>query len=163
MDVYIIRHAAAEEQDARRWPDDSERPLTDSGRKKFRRLAHQLGEVVDTKPIVFSSRFVRAWETAGILADGAGWPKPKECEALEFQDNTQVISVLRDHAKEKAIALVGHEPQLGRLISLLLTGDEDRVRTSFKKGAAAFLTVPISLPPGESVLNWIITPGLMEK
>src|SRR5690349_14336180 len=135
MDLYIIRHAAAEERDAERWPDDSQRTLTDSGRKRFRRVARHLGEVVEDKPLVLSSRFVRAWETAGILADDAGWPKPKECDALEFQNNNQVISVLRDRAKEKSIALVGHEPQLGQLISQLLTGDERGLRLSFKKGA----------------------------
>ena len=163
MDVYIIRHAAAEERDAGRWPDDSERPLTESGRKKFRRVARHLGEIIEPKPFVLSSRFVRAWETAGILADEAGWPNPKACDAMEFQNNNQVIRVLRDYAEEKAIALVGHEPQLGQLISLLLTGDEERVRLSFKKGAVSCLNVPISLPPGEAVLNWIITPGLVEK
>ena len=163
MDVYIIRHAAAEDRDTSRWPDDAKRPLTESGRKKFRRVARHLGEVVESKPLVLSSRFVRAWETAMILANEADWPKPKECDALELKNNRQVFSVLREHATEKAIALVGHEPQLGQLISLLLTGDEDRVRLGFKKGAVASLTVPIAQPPGEAVLNWIITSGLIEK
>ena len=163
MDLYVIRHGAAEERDATRWPDDCKRPLTESGRKKFRRVAQWLGEAVDDPPLVLSSRWVRAWDTAKILAEEADWPAPKACPALELESNQRAISALRDHSKEQAIALVGHEPQLGELISLLLTGDEQGMRIDLKKGAAACLTLPSAFDPGpgKAVLNWIITPRLV--
>jgi phosphohistidine phosphatase len=163
MDLFIIRHAAAEERDAAQWPDDSKRPLTETGRKKFRRVAQWLGEVVDDPPLVLSSRWVRAWETAKILADEGDWPAPKAFSPLELETNQRVITSLREHSKEKAIALVGHEPQLGELISLLLTGDEQGMRIDLKKGAAVCLTLPAALAPGKAVLNWIITPRLVNS
>src|SRR5262245_18353242 len=135
MELYIVGHAAAEERDHSRWPDDTKRPLTEGGRKKFRRVDQRLGEVVEDKPLVLSSRWVRAWDTATILSKEAGWPAPKECPPLELEANARVISALLDHVRTKAIALVGHEPQLGELISLLLTGDERGVRIDLKKSA----------------------------
>lgn len=163
MDLYVIRHAAAEERDPARWPDDSKRPLTESGRKKFRGVAKLLGRIVDEKPLVLSSRWVRAWDTAQILVDEAGWPAPKPCKALELQANERVIEVLRDHAKENAVALVGHEPQLGELISLLLTGDESGLQIDFKKGAVVSLTLPTPIDAADAVLNWIVTPSLTKS
>ena len=42
MNLFIIRHAWAAERDDAAFPDDSLRPLTDEGRKRFARMVEAL-------------------------------------------------------------------------------------------------------------------------
>jgi len=44
MRLYLVRHAWAEEADSKRWPNDGERPLTDDGKKRFRKTVEALVE-----------------------------------------------------------------------------------------------------------------------
>ena len=39
MDLYLVRHAIAFNPDPTQWPDDSQRPLTPEGQKRFKRAA----------------------------------------------------------------------------------------------------------------------------
>ena len=52
MDLYLVRHAIAEDRDAMRWPDDADRPLSDKGVDRFERESHGLGMLVPTVDIV---------------------------------------------------------------------------------------------------------------
>jgi len=45
MDIYIVRHAIAVEEGTSGYESDSERPLTDKGRKKMRQIAKGLRNV----------------------------------------------------------------------------------------------------------------------
>ena len=71
MDVYLVRHAIAHERNSTRWPDDALRPLTTAGMRKFRKAAAGLARCVPKTAAVFTSPFVRARETAAILAESA--------------------------------------------------------------------------------------------
>ena len=42
MNIYIIRHAIAVDEGTPGYEDDSQRPLTDKGRKKMRQIAKGL-------------------------------------------------------------------------------------------------------------------------
>jgi len=70
------------------------------------------------------------------------------------------VSVLRDRS-EGSIALVGHEPLLSRLASLLCAGDEDVLRIRLKKGAVARLRFDDSVEPGTAVLWWTVAPKIL--
>ena len=48
---------------------------------------------------------------------------------------------------------MGHEPYLSRLVSLLLTGDDDKVHIDFKKGGVILLE--------DKVLRWYATPKML--
>ena len=74
MDLYIVRHAIAGHADGSRWPDDADRPLTPEGAKSFRAAAAGLRRIVSSVDVLLSSRFVRAWQTAELLHEVAGWP-----------------------------------------------------------------------------------------
>ena len=54
---------------------------------------------------------------------------------------------LQGHA-QRAVALVGHEPNLSRLASLLLAGDEGAVSLELKKGGIVLLSFPAAPAPG---------------
>ena len=163
VDVYLVRHAIAEERDAARWPDDSLRPLTAEGAESFRQAARGLRRIVPEVETVLASRYVRAWQTAEILEREAGWPAPERCEALEGNPDPEearaVILALRGRG---SVALVGHDPHLSRLASLLLTGDPDGMRLELKKGGV----VHLALEPDEEAtasLHASVTPKALRR
>ena len=161
MDVYLIRHAIAELRDATRWPDDSLRPLSDEGSERFRRAARGLSLVVPSVDLVLASPFVRSWQTAELLHDEAGWRAPERCPALAFGAPAAVLDVVRRRLDRASVALVGHEPNLSSLASLLLAGDENSVALDMKKGGTALLEVEIPLAPGSALLRWSVSPKIL--
>src|SRR5215216_598343 len=68
MNLYIVRHAIAVERGTPGYDDDSQRPLTDKGRNKMKKIVsgiHRFGIDVD---VILTSPYVRARDTAKILA-----------------------------------------------------------------------------------------------
>ena len=112
---------------------------------------------------MLSSGFARAWQTAELLHDAAGWPAPEECPELEAgQPPSAVIEVLRRHTVG-SVAVVGHEPDLSRLASLLCTGSEDALQIEFKKGAVVSLSFAGAVEPGRGRLRWVVPPKVLRK
>jgi phosphohistidine phosphatase len=54
------------------------------------------------------------------------------------------------------VLVVGHQPHLGLLAGLLLTGAA-RPLIAFRKGGAALLEFPDRIRAGEGVLHWALT------
>lgn len=165
MIVYLIRHAKAFDRDASAWPDDRRRPLTAAGRRSFARLARRLGRAVPTVDLLESSRFTRAWQTAKILHEEAGWPEPSRLEGLEELEGDpaalrRTLAAMGDLA---SVAWVGHEPLLGRLASTLLSGESDAVPIDFKKGAVLALEFDPAATRGGARLRWMLTPGVSAR
>lgn len=159
MDLYLVRHAVAERRDATRWPDDSIRPLTPDGIARFRRAARGLRRIVPTVEFVLASPYARAWHTAELLHDEADWPAPERCEALEAgMPPAAGVELLRRLHERSSVALVGHDPYLSSLASLLLAGDEAAVSLELKKGGVAFVAFAAGPAPGSALLRWSISP-----
>lgn len=152
MQIYVVRHAIAEARDAERWPDDAVRPLTKAGEESFREAARGLGRIVPSVDVVLASPYARAWRTAEILHEEAGWPPPVQCEELEaWRAPSDALEALAEHKGQ--VALVGHEPYLSRLVSQLLTKDDDAVHIDLKKGGVIFLE--------DGVLRWYAAPKIL--
>jgi phosphohistidine phosphatase len=162
MRLIVIRHARAKERDASRWPDDAKRPLTKGGRRDFARLASRLPSWIEPPRVVLSSGWVRAWDTASILANETGWPQAVREPALETEGGEaaveSILRVLRSRESQASIALVGHEPVLGELLGRLLGG---RAMVVFRKGAVAL----IEIDPGEArgTLLALVPPEAVER
>ena len=158
--LYIVRHAIAEER-GKDWPDDSKRPLSDDGIKKWRRQAAGL-VTLDARPdLILTSPFTRARQTADFLA--AAWPKPPkvvELDALRADARPKdVPKALEPCAKYASLALVGHEPHLGELAALLAGF---KTSQPFRKGGVARIDVAILPPPaGSGTLQWWLTPRIL--
>jgi phosphohistidine phosphatase len=162
MDLYIVRHAIAFDRDPEQWPDDSQRPLTPRGIRRFRAAAQGARRVIAAPEVVLSSAFTRAWHTAEILEERARWPAPIRCEALERPDaHAAVVEALGEHAASTAVAVVGHEPYLHELASYLLTSDPNRVAFDLKKGSVTTLRLGDGSTAGAAQLLWSLTPKLM--
>jgi phosphohistidine phosphatase len=158
--VFLIRHAFADHADPLRWPDDAKRPLTPEGAERFRTAARGLGKLIAQVDAVSASYWARAWQTAELLHEEAGWPQPTRCEPLEPGHSLrEVLEELR--GRHGTVALVGHEPGLSRLASLLCSGSEDAVRLELKKGGVIVLDVYGPVEPARAILRWVLAPKIL--
>jgi phosphohistidine phosphatase len=160
--VYLIRHAVAHKRDQERWPDDSRRPLTPEGEEEFEGAARGLARVVPTVEVLLSSPYERAWRTAEILAEQAGWPAPRTLPALEPDiPPEKVVLALETYAGEQSIALAGHRPGLHELAVYLLTGDAGGADMKIKKGGVVCIEFDDAPKAGAGKLRWMFTPRVL--
>ena len=156
--VILVRHAIAHERNRARWPDDSQRPLTATGKRKFRKAARGLVRLLPKAAPVLTSPYVRARETAGILTAVHGG-KFVECAELGHGEPPRaVLELLRVRAGAAAI-LVGHEPDLGKFLAVAIGAD--KARLEFKKGGAACIEFGRRVAPGAATLRWFLTPRML--
>jgi phosphohistidine phosphatase len=161
MQLLVIRHAIAEDQEefARSGRGDSERPLTAEGTDKMRRGITGLRRIVPRIDLLASSPYTRARQTAELVADGYGVDEIKTVESLVPDGALQdVQSWLQRKSSAKVVAIVGHEPQLGELVTWLMSGLREG-RVEMKKGGAALLDFEGQPGPGVGVLQWLLTAG----
>ena len=162
MNLYIVRHAIAVQRGTPDYEDDSQRPLTDKGRKKMRKIVKGLRQFDTPLNTILSSPYVRARDTAKILAD-----EFKLENQLYFSENLVPpgnLEALVDEIHEKYdvenLALVGHEPMLSQLISWLTTGHTD-MELNLKKGGVCYLSSDNLYQDHRAALEWLLTPALI--
>jgi phosphohistidine phosphatase len=160
MNLYIIRHAIAVEEDPS--GDDSQRALTEKGAKKMRQIAKGLRMLGTEFDLILSSPYVRAKETAEILADVFKMKKK-----LEFSDHlvpmanpNLLISEINEKYTVDSLALVGHEPYLSTLVGLLVA-DGAAMDITFKKGGVCRLSTDDLHHTRRATMDWLLTPGVL--
>lgn len=165
MELIILRHAIAFPRDPKRWPDDTERPLTMEGVKKARRAAEGLKRIGKRPARVLTSPLVRARDTAAIFTQAARWPEAEECEELSPGASPEaVLEVLRRRTAESGcIAVVGHQPHLGRLLALCLRGDARAEAFELKKSAVVCLQFEGPPRARQGILEYLLTPRILRK
>jgi phosphohistidine phosphatase len=162
VDLYLVRHAIAEPRDPGRLAD-AERTLTTAGAERFRLVARGLDRIGIEIGAVLSSTYARCWQTAELLRDEAEWPSPEPCEELEPPRPASACLAVIQLRTEPSLALVGHEPQLSELASLLLSGDEHAVRLELKKGGVICLRFDGRAEAGGGLLRWSVSPGVLRR
>ena len=162
MKLYLVRHAIAE--DSADYEDDSLRPLTDKGREKMRRIASALKELGVQPDLIVSSPYVRASQTAGLLAKAL-----KYKEELAYSDflvpgamPDDMIGEINEKFSVDELMLVGHEPNLSSLVSVLLAGNAD-LSISLKKGGVCCLSVDDLHYDRKATLEWLVTPKISTR
>jgi phosphohistidine phosphatase len=163
MFLYLVRHAAAGDRDEVRWPDDTLRPLTRSGAARFHRAARGIGALVPQVDIVLASPSLRAWDTAMILHEEAKWPAPVPSEVLRNSPADQVLTFLRELDSHGSVALVGHEPYLSVLASVILSPPNAGVALEMKKGAIAAIQVSDLQALAAPMLLWLLPPRVLRR
>ena len=135
MRVYLIRHAHAIEAD-----EDATRPLSRRGLGQVRDLARFLKpEGVFAPAEIWHSPLVRSRQTAELLARHLRLETPlKLVPDLEPEDDPQ-RAARRLRAARHAVAVVGHEPHLSALASLLVAGKPSPPVFVMKKSAVLAL------------------------
>jgi phosphohistidine phosphatase len=162
-ELIIIRHGLAEKRSPKRGFDDRARHLTSAGRKKFRRTAASLRRWLPDVNLLLTSPLARAIETAAILTESAKWPNATSCAELEpGEDPTALLARVRK-LRGSRIALVGHEPQLSRFVSLCIGVSDAASGVELKKGAAAVIVFAGPVRAGRGALTALLPPGVVRQ
>lgn len=163
MELYILRHGLAVERGTPGFGDDAMRPLTPKGEKQLRKTVAALREMEPAFDLILSSPLLRAKRTAEIVAAELKLRKRLKLSAAlaPGRDPEILIAELnRLKPSPETLLLVGHEPDLSRLISLLVTGDV-HLRMDFKKGGLCKLEAEILRGGQCAMLVWLLTPKQM--
>ena len=154
MRIYLVRHSEAVD----RVPPmpDAARTLSARGRVSFREMARRFRDAGGLPTRIFTSPFLRAVQTAEILSealrfDGEVVADPRLSPGF---DVARLHSVLDDCPSERELAFVGHEPDLGDILTRMLSLPQGY---SMRKGAIAALDLPISGNPLRANLAWLLT------
>lgn len=132
MDLFLIRHAIAEER--RAGLRDADRALTDKGRDRFEAMVKSLEWAGFQFDRLYHSPWLRAVQTAELLEPIMDGPV-RAAEGLAQPPERDFFASL----KGKRVACVGHEPWLSDAVSLLTTGSPHGSWLHFKKGGVAWL------------------------
>ncbi|HZO81572.1 MAG TPA: phosphohistidine phosphatase SixA [Candidatus Binataceae bacterium] len=164
MILYILRHGIAEDGPPA-GGDDGARRLTARGRDKVRAAAvgmRALGLKLDA---LLTSPLVRAAETAELVA--AAWsnaPKPETLAALATGVSpAETVSALKSYERHDQVMIVGHEPGLSSIASLLLTGSANSLAIDLKKCGLIALKLPDGVGRGRAQLCWMLTPRQLRR
>lgn len=162
MILLLMRHGVAAERDATCYPDDDLRPLTARGRRRTRGVARGLATLKPRITQVMTSPLRRAEQTARIVADvlGVGAKKILKSAALApDRPPRDVLGEWPSSSDRTVVLLVGHEPHLSRLLSLLITGQDDAAHFFFKKAGIACVQCPARPTPGSATLHFFLKPS----
>jgi phosphohistidine phosphatase len=132
MDLFLIRHAIAEER--RAGLPDAERALTDKGRERFEAVVQSLDRAGFRFDRVYHSPWLRAVQTAELLAPITDGPMVPT-EGLAQSPQSRFFASLEG----ERVACVGHEPWMSDAAALLTVGTPDGTWLRFKKGGIAWL------------------------
>ncbi len=150
MDLILWRHADAEEG-----APDMERALTKRGEKQARQMADWLEMRLPARCEVLASPARRAQQTAATL------DKPFKTVRKLGPDArvADVISATGWPDKRGAVLVIGHQPVLGQLAALLLSGSE--AGWTIKKGAVWWFTNRVRDGETQTVLRATMAPDLL--
>ena len=178
MELYLIRHGIAVERPEIK---DEQRELTAQGRDKTRKVALRLHSLGLKFKLILTSPLVRSRQTAEILHS---CNLSSQIEATSYlapegniQDWLQDLEQKQMLATDTALAMVGHQPDLGQWASILIWG-KTRVEQSstdispysktitenpppliLKKAGIIGLKLPeTGSPVGRSQLFWLAPP-----
>ncbi len=134
--LYLVRHAHAAD-----FQPDSKRPLSAKGKKQIERISSALwGKGLIEPSVIWHSPYLRAIETATLLHEGLGLSVGLETvDGISPFDDPSKIAERIDPSTED-IMVVGHEPKLSSLTSLLLSGSQSFQCMIFPKTSILSLT-----------------------
>ena len=156
MDIWILRHAMAEERSVS--GRDADRELTPDGLRRAERVARGLAALEPSIELVLTSPYRRARQTAEPAARSLGLARHlRETRALEpGREPGEILEEVR--AEEAAgVLLVGHEPHLGALLGTLVA--EGRFQLPLKKAAVAW----VALDGGAGTLKALLPARVLER
>jgi phosphohistidine phosphatase len=116
--ILLMRHADAVSDEV-----DALRPLSQKGRDQVARVCEALRKVPGIDPDqIWHSPLVRSRETAELLAKGLGLKAALVLTpGLEPENDPSAVAATLE-TETRDIAIVGHEPHLGVLASLMVHG-----------------------------------------
>jgi phosphohistidine phosphatase len=163
MKLYVLRHGEAAERGDPKFKNDADRPLTPKGMQRTKVLAHALRQMEISFDLIFSSPLVRARETAEIVEHGLRMHGRLELtdQLAPTGDMERLVELLNGvRPAPKTLLLVGHEPYLSSLISVLCAGGSNLAMT-LKKGGLCRLGGEQLRCARCASLEWLLPPRLL--
>ena len=156
--VYLVRHAIAEERGPE-WPDDTLRPLTSRGKRRFSGAATGFARFEGPPDRILTSPLVRARQTAELLSHAADAAPVETFDGLSPGEPAATIVASLRRLRANRVALVGHEPDLGHLAAVLLGAGRP---LPFKKGGMCRIDVEWH-GEAEGTLVWFLSPAGLRR
>lgn len=155
VEIYLLRHAHA--GNPHEWSgDDSQRPLSQKGRRQADRLGQFLAERAFAPDSIISSPRLRARQTADMVADAIGIAVSED-ERLAGPLDLDLLAAIIDSAGGDRILLVGHDPDFSDLAAALCGASY----LPLKKSALARIDVSLPIQHGTGILRWLLPPDLL--
>jgi len=161
MELYILRHGIAVERGTPGYKKDSDRPLTPEGEEKMRQIADAMRGMDLKFDLILSSPYARAEQTAKIVAGELDEDVSYSVYLVPGGNALELIGEINDERPQRVL-LVGHEPDLSNLISVLITGGSD-AGIELKKGWLCRLTTEKLVFGKCARLNWLLTPKQLRE
>lgn len=118
MDLILWRHAEAEDPEP--GMSDLERALTGKGQKQARRMGQWLDAQLPDSCKVLVSPAIRTLQTA----DALGRKYRIHNDLAPGADPTDILKAANWPANKDTVLIVGHQPTLGQVAALLMTGED---------------------------------------
>ncbi|HOX57515.1 MAG TPA: phosphohistidine phosphatase SixA [Candidatus Paceibacterota bacterium] len=163
MNLFILRHGTAVERGTPGYKKDADRPLTTEGERKLGQIAKAMESLNLSFDHIYSSPYLRARQTAESVAKALGLNRRLVLsDTLTPRGSTRKLIEMLNLSRPapESVLLVGHEPYLSGLITLLVSGCAGS-SVVLKKGGLCKLATE-SLKHGRcAVLEWLLTPKQM--
>ncbi|MEM6990318.1 MAG: phosphohistidine phosphatase SixA [Myxococcota bacterium] len=159
MELYVLRHAIAAEPEG--YARDADRPLTQAGIDKLRKVTRAFDPLGVEVDVILSSPYVRARHTAAIAGEALGVQPILDGALSAGATPKDFVGAIKGHAApDQRVMVVGHEPDLSRLVTVLCGGlDGSGVR--MKKAGLAKLAVERLRARECAQLQWLLWPKHM--
>ena len=153
MRMYLMQHGKPVPKE-----EDPDRPLSEQGRSDVERMSEFLGSSGVRVQEAFHSGKTRARQTAEIMVSqlNPGGSARERAGLSPLDDVKEIANQIKDADKDLLIA--GHLPHLGKLASLLITGDEGVPVVSFQQGGVVCLGKD---EEGRWSVAWMVVPEIV--
>jgi len=157
MILYVMRHAEAVE--GSETLQDEWRYLTEKGRSAAGKMGTSIARIGPKTRLTVTSPLTRAVQTAEIAAEKACRKNVVVASELLLPgtDIGELAAYLKGCGDAKRVMLVGHEPQLGRLVASLLGRKDGSI--TLKKGACVALELDPKKDLEPAGFLWYLAPG----
>jgi phosphohistidine phosphatase len=151
--LFLVQHAKAASKDV-----DPERPLTEAGKRDIQEVSGFIKRLNLSVDCLWHSGKQRAEQTAEAL--GKVIEVRKETIARDGLSPNDNVTAIRNEiiSGRQDIMIVGHQPFVSKLASLLLTGSELSGTVAFKQGSIVCLNC---YQENQWQLDWMIIPDLL--
>ena len=160
MDLYVIRHATAQQLGKKNSFTDRKRALTADGRNKVREAAKGLRKLGVEVDLILTSPLVRAVETAEIFAAALKLEKKNISQTDNLEPGasaSKLFAEIKKSAGVESIAIIGHQPDMSELIVKIVQG-KSKMSLPLKKGGVCYIRVTETVPALKGSLEWLLTP-----
>ena len=165
-ELFIMRHGQAEDPSAATGWSDRARRLTDVGVQRIQAMIPAMKGLEFVPDVIVSSPYPRAAETARIVHEGLKIDAPIQL-ADELGADRSVLPFFKIQLEgylesSDRLMVVGHEPILSQLASLLISGHIN-TRIQMKKGAVIHLHCGVFGKECRGVLRGMWTPKQLRQ